>query len=99
MVNNLKKILLDLLKGQAVKLALKKLLGSAMVGGPKAWLIKFIVTELFEEIAEPFIRYALNQVGYYYDKIDGEVKIKKLDRARENNNEQDYNATIDDILS
>lgn len=99
MVNNLKKILLDLLKGQAVKLALKKLLGSAMVGGPKAWLIKFIVTELFEEVAEPLIRYALNQVGYYYDKIDGEVKIKKLNRARENNNEQDYNATIDDILS
>ena len=94
-----KEFLITQLKGQAVKLALKKLLGSAIMGGPKAWLIQYVVTELFEEVGEPLIRAALNQIGYYYDKIDGGIQIKKLEKAKKGNDEQAYNRAVDNILS
>jgi hypothetical protein len=76
-LNNLKPYLIDFLKGQAVKLALKKLLGSAVAGGFKAWLIKYIVTELYEELGEPLLRFGLNKLGYYIDKQDGRKNNKK----------------------
>lgn len=92
-----KKALIDFLKGSAVKLALKKILGTAAMGGVKGWLIKLIVTELFEEIAEPVIKYLIRKGALAYDKAEGKIKIKKLERAKEANNESDYNSTIDDI--
>lgn len=94
-----KEQLIKFLKGEAVKLALKKILGSAVIGGPKAWIIKFIVTELYEEIGEPLIRAGLNQIGYYYDKIDGNIQVKKLEKARDQNNADAYNSASDNILS
>jgi hypothetical protein len=93
---NLKDKILNFLGGQAVKLALKKILGSAAAGGFKAWLVKYVVTELYEEIGEPLVRAALNRVGYVYDKVEGKVLIKKL---RESENEAEYDSTIDDILN
>lgn len=90
--------LIEHLKGKAVKLALKKLLGSVAMGGFKAWLLKYIVTNLFEEIAEPLVRMALNQVGYIYDKHDGKVIVKKMKKASEDGNESDYNDAVDDIF-
>jgi hypothetical protein len=92
-----KKALIEFLKGSAVKLALKKILGTAAMGGVKGWLIKLIVTELFEEIAEPVIKYLIRKGALAYDKAEGKIKIKKLERAKEANNEADYNSTIDDI--
>ncbi len=87
------------MKGQALRLALKKILGSAVIGGPKAWIIKFIISELFDEIGEPLIRAGLNQIGYYYDKIDGNIQIKKLKDARGKNDADAYNRASDNILS
>ena len=93
---NLKDQFIKFLRGEAVKLALKKILGSAAAGGFKAWLVSFVVKELYDEIGEPLVRAALNRVGYTYDKIEGKVLIKKL---READNEADYDSTIDDILN
>jgi hypothetical protein len=94
-----KKILINFLKGEAIKLALKNILGSAVMGGPKAWLIKFIVTELFEELGEPIIKAALNKIGYYYDKIDGNINIGKIKEARARDDKKAYNEATDNILS
>lgn len=91
-----KEKIMAFLKGEFVKFALKKILGSAAAGGFKAWLVKFIITELYEEIGEPIIRAGLNLEGYTYDKVEGKVLIKKL---READNEADYDSTIDDILN
>lgn len=88
--------LIPFLKGAAVKAALKKLLGSAVMGGFKGWLIKFVVTELFEEIAEPLIKAGLNHVGYLYDKVDGNVKVKRIERARSEDDHDTYRATVND---
>ena len=96
-LSKLKKIVIDILKGQAIKFALKKILGSAIIGGPKAWIIKFIVTELFEEVAEPLIKLAFRKMGYAYNKVQGEVFVKKLDKANEENDEQAFNDAIDFI--
>lgn len=92
-----KKALIDFLKGSAIKFALKKILGTAAMGGVKGWLIKLIVTELFEEIGEPVVNYLIRKGALAYDKAEGKIKIKKLERAKESNNEADYNSTIDDI--
>ena len=95
----LKKTLIEQLKGAGVKLALKKLLGSAAMGGFKAWVIKYVVTELFEEIAEPLIKFALQKVGYAWDRHEGKVIIKKINEARENNDAGAYDNATDDVFS
>lgn len=69
------------LKGKAVKLALKKILGSAMAGGFKAWLIKYIVTELFEEIAQPVINYGFRKFGYHVEVYQGKKLLKRIENA------------------
>ena len=96
-MKDFQKNLIAFLKGSAVKLAIKKILGTAAVGGIKGWIIKIIVTELFEEVAEPLIKLALRKGFLAYDKIDGSIKIKKLEKAKAENNETSYNSTIDDI--
>lgn len=86
------------LKGEAVKIALKKILGSAMAGGIKGWLIKFIVENLFEELAEPLIKYAFRRMGYLYQRTKGEILVKKLRKAQNDNDQDAYDSTIDDII-
>lgn len=94
----IKKILIEQLKGAAVKAALKKLLGSAVIGGPKAWIIKYIVTELFEEIGEPLIKAAFIKMGYYYDRVEGKIIVKKIHDAREDNDADAYDNATDDVF-
>lgn len=96
---SLKYALINFLRGQAVKLALKKLLGSSSAGGFKAWLVKLIVTEFYDEIGEPVIKLAFRKAGYIYNKIDGEIKIKKLREAHSENDEDAYDDIVTDILS
>ena len=89
-----KKVLINFLKEKTVKLALKKLLGSAAAGGFKAWLVKFVIIELFEEVAEPLLRLAVRKGLLIYDKIDGNIKVKKIEEAKDDNDEDAYTSTI-----
>jgi len=91
----IRSLVISFLKGEAVKLALKKLLGSALLGGFKVWVIKFIVTELFEEFAEPLIKYAFRNTEYQFNRVKGKMIVKKLIKAKEAGNEEAY----DDMLS
>ena len=95
---NWKKIsqwLIDQLKGAAVKAALIKFLGSSLAGGFKAWLIKFIVTELFEEIAEPIMKAGVVQAGYIYNRVEGKILIKRVENAQDQN---EHDTAMDDIF-
>ena len=94
----IKVALIEQLKGAAVKAALKKLLGSAVMGGPKAWVIKYVVTELFEEIGEPLIKAAFVKMGYLYDRVEGKIIVKKIQDAREDNDADAYDSATDDIF-
>lgn len=86
--------LIEFLKGKAVKVALKKLLGSAALGGFKAWLIKFIVIELFEEVAQPLILLAYRKGMRVVDEANGKLKVKKIEKAKEEGSEDGYTSTI-----
>jgi hypothetical protein len=92
-----KKQLIKFLKGEFVKLALKKILGSVAFGGFKGWLVKFIATELFDQLGEPIIRYAIRKGQLAYDKAAGEITIKKVERAKENNDEDAYSDSISNV--
>lgn len=95
----LQSFIIEQLKGAAVKKALKVFLGSAAGAGFQAWIIKYAVTELFEEIAQPLIKAAFVEMGYEYRRHEGKILITKLQHAREDHNETDYDSTVDVILN
>lgn len=46
----------------------------------------------------PFMEVVLVRAGYSYDVKNGKVLIEKLHKAEEDNDEESYNSTVDDIL-
>jgi len=92
----LKIALINFLRGAAVKLALKKLLGSAVMGGFRAWIVRFIIKELFDEVAEPLINLAVRKSLLVYDKKEGKLRIDKNDKAKREGNEPNYIDNISD---
>jgi len=90
----LKLILIQFLKGEAIKLALKKLLGSAAAGGIKGWIIKFVVEQLFEEVAQPIIELGFRKMGYLVHRIEGEIILKKIKDAKNENDFDRYRRNI-----
>jgi hypothetical protein len=70
--------LINILKGGAFKLLVKKLFGSAVFAGPKAWLLKFVYDYLFDEFAEPLIKYSFRRMGYVYNVQRGKILVKKM---------------------
>jgi hypothetical protein len=96
----LQKQILEQLKGAAVKAALKAFLKTGAGVGFKAWLVKFVTTEFMEEVAEPIVKAFFTRIGYTFHRdVEGNILIKRLQEAREDNNANDYNNTVDDILS
>ena len=85
------------LKGRAVKLALKKILGSAVAGGFKAWLIKFAVEELVDEVGIPVVNAGIVEVKFYFDKKNGEKVSIKIEKARESGSDEDYDNAVDEL--
>ena len=101
-VKSLMKLLQDaaieFMKQVAIKGAMKAFLKTGAGVGFKAWLIKYIVTELAEEFGEPLVKAFFVEAGYQYERINGNILVKKLNRAREDGNVEDYNDTVDDIF-
>ena len=77
---------------------LKKILDSAFAGGPSGWLVKYIATELFDEIGKPLIDFALNEADYVIDVQIGKSQIKRIDKAEKGNDAQEYDDAVDDIF-
>jgi hypothetical protein len=75
--------ILYFLKGEFVKLLIKKILSMAYTGGFRGWVIKLIAEELFEEIAEPIIRYSFRKAQRGFDVIDGELVIRRFNNAED----------------
>lgn len=96
-VNRLFKALMTFLKDRLVKQALKSILGSAAAGGIKGFIIKYIATELFEEVGEPLFKFLKRNGFLVIDKIEGEIKIRKIDRAEVDKNEEAYINSISSI--
>lgn len=68
------------------------------MGGFKGWLIQLIVTELFEEIGEPIINRVLNAAGYHYDRLEGKNLVRRIQGARNADDEDAYNDSVDTVF-
>lgn len=88
-----KPALVKFLKDKAIKTALKKLLGNAMAGGIKGWIVKYVVTELYDEVAKPIIQGAFEYLGYKYEVRNGEHVLRKIEDAE---NRDDWRDAVRD---
>lgn len=81
-------------------MALNKIFGALAVtaGGFKIWIAKIIVGYGFDKILVPVINTLIRKGTLLYDVTDGKIKVKKLREARNDNNQQDYDNSVDDIL-
>lgn len=96
----LQTLIIEQLKGAMVKAAIKAFLKTGAGAGFKAWLVKFVVTEFAEEVAEPIVKAFFTAIGYHFHRdVEGNILIKRLKEAREDSNANDYNSTVDDIFS
>lgn len=92
------KSLINILKGQVLKLALINLVKSGPFMGVRKWFIKIVINHFFDDIAEPIIEYGLRRLQYSFDKKDGKVIIKKIEDAKNENDVVKYNDAVDSIF-
>lgn len=90
--------IISLFKKEAVKFALAKLAKGILKGSFGNWIITFAVEYLFEELVQPLMKLAFNYMGYQYDRIDGKVKVMKLDKAKRDGDGKAYDIIVDDII-
>lgn len=95
---SIRTILLNFLKSEFVKLALKKVLGSVTAGGIKGWIIQYVAENLYEEVFVPFFKFLEDNGMVFYDKKKGSVRYQSLQKAKENNDQDSYDSSVDDIL-
>lgn len=63
------------------------------------WVVNIILSKLYDEIGEPLVEAGVRKVGYVYHKVEGKVLIKRLKKAQEDGNEDEYDDITTDILS
>ena len=85
------------LEGVAVKAALSRFLKAGFMSGFRGWLIKFIVTELLDEIAWPAIRLVFRKFGLLVNVSAGKITLQKIEAAERSRNERDYMDHIGDV--
>jgi hypothetical protein len=96
LIQSLWSTFLNFLQEALVKKALAMFIKTAASGGLKAWLIKFIAEELFEEVGKPTANYILVEVRYRIDVFEGKRILKRLQGAA---SAEDYDRAVDDIYS
>lgn len=64
------------------KIILKYILKNFIsVGGLKGWLIKLVITEFYDEIAEPLIKLSMRKAGYIYEVNQGKHLLLEIENA------------------
>ena len=77
---------------------LKEWLGTVIGQRFLKWLTDILVTRFYDTIIEPIVRVGVIRAGYYYDKNDAENKIKKLNKAEESGDVDEYLRTLNDVF-
>ena len=85
------------LRGEWVKLALKKILGSAAMGGIQGWIVAYVAEYLYDEIAVPVMKYLIRKGLFYYDVEQGKIEYKRLEEAKKEEDESTYDDVIDNV--
>jgi spore maturation protein SpmB len=97
LLQSLKPAINKFIKGEAIKLALRKILGSSTASGLRAWIIKFIASELYEELFKPILLYGIRKKMLIIDKSTGALIVNRVQRAKDEGDETSYTDTISDI--
>lgn len=82
----------------ATETVAKEWLGTVIGQRFLKWFTDIIVTRFFDTIAEPFMRVAAVRMGYYYDRSDAVDKFKKLKKAEDSNDVDEYLRTLNDVF-
>jgi len=93
---SLKAYLIGRVRSEFVKRMLIMIFKTAVTGGLKTKIVKWLLVNAFDEVIMPLMKEAFNILGYGFDKTNGKIKIWKRKRAEEQQNEDDY---IDIITS
>jgi len=81
--NQLKSIIIQLMKKELVKLAVANLIKSAWMADFRAWIIALIVKYLVDEIAKPVIDLFFRKAGYTYEVVKGKHVLKEINSAND----------------
>jgi len=94
----LKPLILEQLKGAIVKKFIKTMLKTAGGSGFMVWFATWIAENFYEEAAKPIAEAAFVRVGFEVRHINGTIMAKKIKKAREDKDEEAYDAAVDDIF-
>ena len=89
----------EFFKSRAMKLALAFISAKAswLVAGPMGWLTNIILSHLWNALASKALKWAMRKGALVVDKRQGKIRIKKINKAKDENNDDDYWDTISDI--
>lgn len=63
-----------------------------------AGLIEILFTKLYNKVIVPLLEEAVRRGKLGYDQTRGSVIVRKMKKAKEDGNEEDYNDAVDSIL-
>jgi hypothetical protein len=95
--SRVKPALLKFLKTELTKKALAKILGSSVAGGFYGWAISYLVSLGVEKVLEPSIEFLVRKGLLFTDKETGKIAFKKLEKAKDENDEDTYTNIIIDV--
>ena len=96
---NVKTKILAFLRGEVFKSLLVSFLKAQVMGGLRAWLLKIMLTEFYDEVAEPYIEISLERGRFEITTQKGKIIVKKLESADENDNQSDYDSASDNAAN
>lgn len=83
----------NLLRGQAVKFAFKKIFGYA-IAGPWGWVVSNIAVPLLDRLAKPVYDFLVRKGKIIVKKVTINRDTRRLQEAQ---NETDFDSAADDI--
>ena len=84
------------LKSETLKFAILKILGTA-AGGFKLFLVKLGFKLFWDYLGEKGVEFAERKGLLVYDKVSGGLRYRKMNQAKKEGNEEDYDEAIDDL--
>ena len=85
--------ILKFLKEKAVESLFKKILGGIAMGGIKGWLVRFVITEVMEEVEDELVEPLLRKIGLVKDIHEGKTIYKRVEDAE---NRDDWRDSVRD---
>lgn len=93
----LRDYLLGLLKKLVTKKIFITIFGIANPAGIWAWVVGKGASLAWDYFVEPFILWGIRRGFFVYDVQAGKAKLKRIEKAKREGNEEDYNRNMDDV--